>query len=245
MDSFDIILGKPWLAQHNPTIDWRTNTIHSPFFLKADAQSEDPSPRIQLISADKMTKLLTKHAASTPPQVWLATVTENLSTSTPPPTDTPPPPPPPPLQPATDLSPSSQTSYHAFLQRYSQWFSEPSGTAPPLGIYHSIPTQPDAKIPQHRVRRMSTAEIQEVQKQLKWYLEKGWIRPSTSPYGAPVVFAKKADGTLCFAIDYRALNNITIKNRTMLPRIDEALDHLRGAKYFTSLIYSVPTWTTS
>ena len=66
-------------------------------------------------------------------------------------------------------------------------------------------------------------------------MEKGWIRPSTSPYGAPVVFAKKADGTLCFAIDYRALNNITIKNRTMLPRIDEALDHLRGAKYFMSL----------
>ena len=121
------------------------------------------------------------------------------------------------------------------FQRYSQWFSEPSGTAPPLGIYHSIPTQLDAKIPQHRVRSMSTAELQEVQKQLKWYLEKGWIRPSTSPYGAPVVFAKKADGTLCFAIDYRALNNITIKNRTMLPRIDEALDHLRGAKYFTSL----------
>ena len=82
---------------------------------------------------------------------------------------------------------------------------------------------------------MSTAELQEVQKQLKWYLEKGWIRPSTSPYGAPVVFAKKVDGTLRFAIDYRALNNITIKNRTMLPRIDEALDHLRGAKYFMSL----------
>ena len=59
---------------------------------------------------------------------------------------------------------------------------------------------------------MSTAELQEVHKQLQWYLEKGWIRPSTSPYGAPVVFARKADGTLRFAIDYHALNNITVKN---------------------------------
>ena len=210
LDSFDIIIGKPWLAQHNPNIDWRTNTIHTPFFLKADIQAEDPSPRIQLISPDKMTKLLNKHTTSNPPQVWLATITEILSTPQPSPTDTPPPPPP--LQPDTDLSPTSQTTYHNLLQRYSQWFSEPSGTAPPCGVYHTIPTQPDAKIPQHRVHRMSTAELQEVQKQLQWYLEKGWIRPSTSPYGAPVVFARKADGTLRFAIDYHALNNITVKN---------------------------------
>jgi hypothetical protein len=82
---------------------------------------------------------------------------------------------------------------------------------------------------------MSPAELEELQKQLAAYLEKGWIRPSTSAFGAPVVFAKKADGTLRFCVDYRALNNITIKNAYPLPRIDELLDHLEGAKFFTSL----------
>ena len=68
---------------------------------------------------------------------------------------------------------------------------------------------------------MSPAELEEVQKQLKWYLERGWIRPSDSAYGAPVVFAKKPDGTLRFCVDYRALNAITKKSNANLPRIDE------------------------
>ena len=85
--------------------------------------------------------------------------------------------------------------------------------APASGVYHRIPTHPDAKVPQHRTRRMSPAELAEVEKQLKWYLDRGWIRPSTSPFGAPILFAKKADGTLRMCLDYRSLNDITIKNR--------------------------------
>ena len=81
---------------------------------------------------------------------------------------------------------------------------------------------------------MSPAELAEVEKQLKWYFDRGWIRPSTSPFGAPILFAKKADGTLRMCLDYRSLNDITIKNRSSLPRIDEALDQLKGAAFFSS-----------
>jgi transposase InsO family protein len=82
---------------------------------------------------------------------------------------------------------------------------------------------------------MSPAELEEVQKQTADYLDKGWIRPSSSEYGAPVIFARKADGSLRFCVDYRALNEITVKDRYPLPRIDELLDQLNGAKFFTKL----------
>ena len=66
-------------------------------------------------------------------------------------------------------------------------------------------------------------------------LKAGLIRPSISPYGSPVIFVKKKDGTLRMCIDYRALNNITIKNAAPLPRIDDILDQLKGSKIFSKI----------
>jgi len=82
---------------------------------------------------------------------------------------------------------------------------------------------------------MSPLELQEVQRQLEEYLDRGWIRPSSSPFGAPILFARKKDGSLTMCVDYRALNELTIKNRYSLLRIDELLDQLHGAKLFTAL----------
>jgi hypothetical protein len=84
-------------------------------------------------------------------------------------------------------------------------------------------------------KRLSPAEVQEVDKQLKALLQKGLIEPSSSPYGAPVLFVSKPDGSLRMCIDYRALNKITVKNRYPIPRIDDLLDQLNGAKVFSSL----------
>ena len=80
---------------------------------------------------------------------------------------------------------------------------------------------------------MSPAELQEVQKQLKDYLEKGFIQPSNSPYGSPIPFVRKKTGELRMGVDYRALNDQTIKDRYPLPRIEEILDRLRGASHYT------------
>ncbi|GJP48265.1 hypothetical protein CLOM_g7563, partial [Closterium sp. NIES-68] len=82
---------------------------------------------------------------------------------------------------------------------------------------------------------MSTAELQEVQKQLDELLDKGFIRVSSSPYAAPTLFVKKKDGSMRMCIDYRALNKITIKNRYPLPRIEELFDQLGEAKFFSKL----------
>ena len=77
--------------------------------------------------------------------------------------------------------------------------------------------------------KMAPVELQELQVQLQELLDKGFIRSSTSPWGAPVLFTKKKDKTLQLCIDYRQLNRVTIKNRYPLPRIDDLFDQLRGA----------------
>ena len=83
--------------------------------------------------------------------------------------------------------------------------------------------------------RMAPVELQELRVQLQELLDKGFIRPSTSSWGAPVLFAKKKDKTLRLCIDYRQLNRVTIKNRYPLPRIDDLFDQLRGARVYSKI----------
>ena len=83
--------------------------------------------------------------------------------------------------------------------------------------------------------RMAPVELQELIFQLQELLDKGFIRPSTSPWGALVLFAKKKDKTLRLCIDYRQLNRVTIKNRYLFPRIDDLFDHLRGARVYSKI----------
>ena len=82
---------------------------------------------------------------------------------------------------------------------------------------------------------MSREELEVLRKWLDENLEKGWIRRSSSPAGAPALFVKKANGKLRFCVDYRGLNNITIKNRYPLPLTKETLNLLSQARYFTKL----------
>nr|KAJ0208383.1 hypothetical protein LSAT_V11C500276030 [Lactuca sativa] len=82
---------------------------------------------------------------------------------------------------------------------------------------------------------LEPTEMKELMAQLQDLLDKGFIRPSTSPWGAPVLFVKKKDGTMRMCIDYRELNQVTIKNWYPLPRIDDIFDQLQGASYFSKI----------
>ncbi|GBG83937.1 hypothetical protein CBR_g37809 [Chara braunii] len=85
-------------------------------------------------------------------------------------------------------------------------------------------------------RQADVGELDELRRQLKELVEKGWIRPSVSPYGSPVLFVpKKKEGTLRMCIDYRGLNAITVKNREPLPGIDDLLDRVQGCRYFSKI----------
>ncbi|GJS37164.1 putative reverse transcriptase domain-containing protein [Tanacetum coccineum] len=83
--------------------------------------------------------------------------------------------------------------------------------------------------------RLAPSEMLELSNQLKELQEKGFIRPSHSPWGAPVLFVKKKDGAMRMCIDYRELNKLTIKNRYPLPRIDDLFDQLQGACCFSKI----------
>ena len=79
---------------------------------------------------------------------------------------------------------------------------------------------------------MAPAELKELKVQLQELVDKGFIRPSVSPWGAPVLFVRKKDGSLRLCIDYRQLNKVTIRNKYPLPHIDDLFDQLQGAKVF-------------
>ena len=83
--------------------------------------------------------------------------------------------------------------------------------------------------------RMALVKLQELRVQLQELLDKGFIRPSTSPWGAPVLFAKKKDKTLPLCIDYRQLNRVAIRNRYPLPMINDFFDQLRGARVYSKI----------
>ena len=83
--------------------------------------------------------------------------------------------------------------------------------------------------------RMAPLELKELKLQLKELLEKGFIRPSVSPWGALVLFVKKKDGTLRLCIDYRQLNKLTVKNKYPLPRIDDLFEHLKSVSIFSKI----------
>src|SRR6187551_691185 len=92
-------------------------------------------------------------------------------------------------------------------------------------------TAPIAKRPY----RMGVKELEKLKEELRALLAKGYIRPSSSPWGAPVLFADKKDGTQRLCVDYRALNEVTIKNKYPLPRIDDLFDQLKGACVFSKI----------
>ena len=135
------------------------------------------------------------------------------------------------------VSEEFRTKLQELLDSFPDIFSETpqAGGASVDDLEHTIKLLPGSKPPFRRNFRLSPLEIEELKKQVTEFLEKGIISASNSPYGAPVLFIPKPNGGLRFCLDYRALNNITVKTRYQLPRIDDLLDAARGASHFSTL----------
>lgn len=109
------------------------------------------------------------------------------------------------------------------------------GLPPHREVEFSIDLVPGAGPVSVAPYRMAPAELVELKKQIEELLEKQFIRPSVSPWGAPVLLVKKKDGSSRLCVDYRQLNKLTIKNKYPLPRIDDLLDQLHGAQVFSKI----------
>ncbi|GAU10603.1 hypothetical protein TSUD_418240, partial [Trifolium subterraneum] len=132
----------------------------------------------------------------------------------------------------SSLSPSDIPIVREYLDVFPK---EINSLPPEREIEFSIDLVPGSQPISIAPYRMSPLELRELKSQLEELLQKHFIRPSVSPWGAPVLLVKKKDGTMRLCIDYRQLNKVTIKNKYLLPRIDDLLDQLRGATIFSKI----------
>ena len=124
--------------------------------------------------------------------------------------------------------------YHKFLDIFSKDDTDKLPSLHP-GVDYKIKIEPGTQAPSGPLYSISREELEVLKKYLTENLNKGFIQASSSPAAAPVLFVKKPEGGLCFCVDYRALNTITIKNCYPLPLIREMLDQLCKAVWYTKL----------
>jgi hypothetical protein len=131
----------------------------------------------------------------------------------------------------TELSKQIQS----LLNTYDDLFQEPTSLPPQRSFDHHIQLLPGAPLVIIRPYKYSPAQKDEIERQIAEMLKNGIIKPSQSPYASPVLLVKKKDGTWRFCVDYRHLNAQTVKNKHPMPIVDELIDELAGAKWFTKL----------
>jgi len=215
----EAILGKPWLARYNPAINWRTHTLRFRVGQKTYVwNARNPrSTEIKLkeltISHLQFKRWVRKNRA----QSFLALIRQD--------------------KPKTEIT--LDPDMIRILEEFRDVFPKdgvPPELPPKRNVDHEIKLNDDkASLPARQPYRLSEPELEILRERLTWLTEHGFIRPSRSPYAAPVLFARKKDGTLRMCIDYRALNKLTVKNRYPLPRIEDLFDRLRGATCFSKI----------
>ncbi|KAJ0802805.1 putative nucleotidyltransferase, Ribonuclease H [Helianthus annuus] len=208
MCDFDIILGIDWLSRHRVTIDCHSRRVIFGDLHHPDIiyQGTQAHKSLKIISALKARKSILNGCAG-----FLASIKD------------------------TSASIKSIDS-HSVVREYPDVFpDELPGLPPDRQLEFTIDLIPGAEPISKAPYRMAPMELKELKEQLQELLDLGFIRPSVSPWGAPVLFVKKKDGSMRLCIDYRELNKITIRNQYPLPRIDDLFDQLQGAQFFSKI----------
>ena len=136
-----------------------------------------------------------------------------------------------------DMPPSLPPAVANILQEYVDVFPQdvPPGLPPIRGIEHQIDLIPGASLPNRAPYRTNPEETKEIQRQIQELLDKGYIRESLSPCAVPIILVPKKDGSSRMCTDCRAINNITIRYRHPIPRLDDMLDELSGSTMFSKV----------
>ncbi|KAI1686157.1 reverse transcriptase [Pyrenophora tritici-repentis] len=222
----DIILGLPWLREHNPRIDWKSKTF-SFECCGTDATTSQPTHcQSTMVDERKLNNIAKKKRASTKDGLKKQGSDSADAGTEPPGRQT--------RVLEKRATPEIPEEYKEFEHLFREVADEQA--LPKHQPWdHKIVLQEGKKPTFGPIYGLSEKELSTLRDYIKTSLAKKYIRPSQSPAGYPIMFVPKKDGKLRLCVDYRKLNDITIKNRYPLPNITELRDRLSRAKIFTAL----------
>ncbi|GJW12810.1 putative reverse transcriptase domain-containing protein [Tanacetum coccineum] len=215
LGSFDVIIGMDWLSKYHAVIDCAEKIVRIPWgnetlLIYGDGSNQGNETRLNIISCTKTQKYLLKGH-----HVFLAHVTTKET---------------------EDKSGEKRLEDVPIVRDFPKVFPEElPGLPPTRQVEFQIDLMPGAAPVARAPYRLAPSKMKELSEQLQELSDKGFIRPSSSPWGAPVLFVKKKDGSFWMCIDYRELNKLTVKNRYPLPRIDDLFDQLQGSSVYSKI----------
>ena len=225
-----LFLGRDWLSKWNPVIDWVTGELTvpnagGPWLPKGDSSEEGKHVGSAVEQAEmtpsayrKLVRVATRCKDERDPGTFLVVVRAvNVDEA--------------PTSSQTDLHPGTQ----ALMSEYPRVFEEAEGVEKDPPVRHAIRLEDDAKPSHVKPYRFTETQRNEMKEQVALLIQKGWVRPSASPWGAPVLLVPKKDGTWRFCVDFRNLNAVTVRDSFPLPRIDDLLHKVGQAKVFSKM----------
>nr|GEX22952.1 putative reverse transcriptase domain-containing protein [Tanacetum cinerariifolium] len=215
LGSFDVIIGMDWLRRCHAVIVCDEKLVQIPYgnetlTFRGNESNSGRESRLTVISCLKAQEYMAKGC-----QIFLAQISAKKK---------------------EDKSKGKQLKDVPVVQDYPEVFPKDlPGLPPARPMEFQIDLIPGAAPVARAPYRLAPSEMKELAKQLQELSEKGFIIPSSSPWGAPVLFVKKKDGSFRMCIDYRELNKLTVKNRYPLPRIDDLFDQLQGSSVYSTI----------
>ncbi|GJS55221.1 putative reverse transcriptase domain-containing protein [Tanacetum coccineum] len=215
LGSFDVIIGMDWLRKYHAVIVCDEKLVQVPYGNETltfcgNESSNGRESRLTVISCSKAQEYMAKGC-----QVFLAQISAKKE---------------------EDKSERKQIGDVPIVRDFPEVFPEDlPGLPPTRPVEFQIDLVPGAAPVARAPYRLAPSEMKELSEQLQELSDKGFIRPSSSPWGAPVLFVKKKDGSFRMCIDYRELNKLTVKNRYPLPRIDDLFDQLQGSSIYSKI----------
>ncbi|GJZ73865.1 reverse transcriptase domain-containing protein [Tanacetum coccineum] len=214
LGSFDVIVGMDWMAEHRAEVVCYEKYIRVPYgndmlIVQGERSGVKNESRLEVISSIRTQKYIDQGC-----QVFLIQMMKEEETEI----------------------PERRIEDVPVVRDFPEVFPEDlPGLPPTRQVEFHIELIPGAAPVARAPYRLAPAEMKELAEQLKELSDKGFIRPSSSPWGAPILFVKKKDGSFRMCIDYRELNKLTVKNRYPLPRIDDLFDQLQGSSIYSKI----------
>jgi hypothetical protein len=227
----DLILGLPWLDDEHASLQFGTTMV---FTLMdgtvAETTLEERRPECLLLSSTKVQKLVrkTRRSRGRPAEFYVIELTSAVEQ----PTD---------FHTGEELTPEQRDNFRSLLFNDFPELLQPVDS-PLVSRQWDHPIETTGPMRRQRLNRWSLAECAELNRQLKDAVEAGLVRPSYSESGSPILFVRKAYGSLRLWIDYRGLNEVTRKDADPLPRVDDTLDELKDANFYTLLDLASGFW---